>query len=210
MRSAVRQEFAWKLRSRSLALGRRTLIMGVLNTTPDSFSDGGKWAEAEAAIAHGLEMLDEGADLLDLGGESTQPNSTPIPVEEEQARVMPVLRGILRARPDAVLSIDTFHAETAQMALDAGAEIVNDVSGFLWDPGMAAVCAAAGCGVVLTHTRGRPQEWRSLPALAQDKVVPLVKNELALRAAAAVSAGVSRESIVLDPGFGFGDRKSVV
>jgi dihydropteroate synthase len=201
---ALRARFSWRLRTRTLELGPRTLIMGILNVTPDSFSDGGKFIEREAAVAHALQMLDDGADLLDLGGESTRPNATPITAAEEQARVMPVLRAILAARTGAILSIDTYHAETARMAVEAGAEIVNDVSGHLWDAAMSSTCAALGCGAVLMHTRGRPQEWRMLPALARDEVMPLVLGDLEFRARAALIAGVAREAIVLDPGFGFG------
>jgi dihydropteroate synthase len=178
--------------------------MGILNATPDSFSDGGLYLDPNAALAHALQMLDEGADILDLGGESTRPNATPITSAEEQTRVLPILRAILAAQPDAILSIDTYHAETARNAIDCGAEIVNDVSGFLWDDAMAANCASLNCGVVLMHTRGRPQQWRSLPALAPTEVVPLVLREVEARAQAALSAGIARDAIVLDPGFGFG------
>jgi dihydropteroate synthase len=201
---AVRPHYTWRLRSRTLELGRRTLIMGILNVTPDSFSDGGAWLDADAAVGHALEMLDAGADIIDVGGESTRPNAVGLTPAEEQARVMPVVRAVLRARPEAVLSIDTYHAETARMAVEAGVEIMNDVSGNLWDPEMAATCASLGCGVVLMHTRGRPQEWRGLPALAPGEVIPLVRDELGARAQEAIAAGVAREAIVLDPGFGFG------
>jgi dihydropteroate synthase len=149
-------------------------------------------------------MIDDGADILDLGGESTRPNSTPVTPAEEQARVLPILRAILTARTDAVVSIDTYRAETARLAIDCGAEIVNDVSGFLWDDAMAATCASLACGVVLMHTRGRPQEWSTLPALAHGEVLPLVLRELRVRTDAALAAGIRRDAIVLDPGFGFG------
>ena len=178
--------------------------MGILNVTPDSFSDGGRFLTPADAIDHGLRMLDEGADIIDIGGESTRPNATPVSASEEKTRAMPVLKGILKARGDAVLSIDTYHAETARAALDAGAEIVNDVSGGLWDTEMAGACAEMGAGVVLMHTRGRPWEWRSLPRLQDDEVVPLVRRELQQRVEAALVAGVQRAAIVLDPGFGFG------
>jgi dihydropteroate synthase len=201
---AVRSRFDWRLRTRSLALGPRTLVMGILNATPDSFSDGGRFLDPRAALTHALQMLDEGADILDLGGESTRPNATPVTPAEEQARVLPVLRAVLAARPDAILSIDTYHASTARLAIEAGAEIVNDVSGLLWDEAMAATCATLNCGVVLMHTRGRPQEWRSLPALAPAEVTPLVLRELRARSEAALAAGIARDAIVLDPGFGFG------
>jgi dihydropteroate synthase len=200
----VRARFDWRLRTRSLALGPRTLVMGILNVTPDSFSDGGQFLDAGTAVQHALEMLDEGADILDLGGESTRPSAIPVALAEEQDRVLPVLRGILAARPEAIVSIDTFHAGTARLAIEAGAEIVNDVSGHLWDAAMASTCAALQCGVILMHTRGRPQEWRTQPLLKPDDVLPLVLGDLKARAQTALTAGIARESIVLDPGFGFG------
>lgn len=186
--------------------------MGVVNLTPDSFSDGGLFPGPEAAIAHGLKLLDEGADLLDLGAESTRPGSragradAAVSAEEEKARLLPVLEGILRARPKAVISVDTYKAVTAQAALSAGAEIVNDVSGFIWEPALAEVCAQAGAGVVLSHTRGRPEEWRSQPQLAPDVLMEMVRNGLAASMAVAQQAGIADESLVIDPGFGFGKR----
>jgi dihydropteroate synthase len=181
--------------------------MGVLNVTPDSFSDGGLYHDAQDAIEHGLRMLDEGADLLDLGGESTRPGQQQIvSAIEEQDRVLPVMQAILQARPDTVISIDTYKASTARAAVDAGAEIVNDVSAFLWDEEMAATCASLRCGVVLMHTRGKPDEWRAHPQLDAGEVLPLVKRELGERLQAARQAGISRERIVLDPGYGFGKR----
>ena len=199
-----RPRFIWRLRTSTLPLGERTLVMGILNVTPDSFSDGGRFLDPDSAVRQALQMLDEGADLLDLGGESTRPNAVPLPPAEEQARVLPVLRAILRARPGTILSIDTHHAETARLAIDTGAEIVNDVSGHLWDPDMGPTCADLACGAILMHTRGRPQEWRTLPALGPAEVLPLVLTGLEQRANAALNAGIVRESIVLDPGFGFG------
>jgi dihydropteroate synthase len=201
---ATRPLFDWRLRSRTLPLGERTLIMGILNVTPDSFSDGGQFFGSSAAVDHALAMFDEGADLLDLGGESTRPNAVPLTPAEEQARVLPVLTSILAARPDAILSIDTYHSETAFRAIEAGAEIVNDVSGHLWDASMSSTCASLHCGAILTHTRGRPHEWRSLPALGHSEVLPLILADLAARANAALAVGIDREAIVLDPGFGFG------
>lgn len=207
---ATRYEFDWRLRTRTLGLGRRTLIMGILNVTPDSFSDGGHFYSPgdapDRAIAHALHMLDEGADILDIGGESTRPGANPLTPEEEQARILPVIEALVTQRPEAVLSVDTFHAVTARRAIEVGAEIVNDVSGHQWDPGMAETCASAGCGVVLMHTRGRPQDWRSQQPLDEDEVVPLVLDGLKGRLRAALSGGIARERIVLDPGFGFGKR----
>lgn len=204
MSFALRARFDWRLRRRTVELSARTLIMGILNVTPDSFSDGGEWLDVSAATSHALAMLEEGADIIDVGGESTRPNATVLTPAEEQARVMPVLQAILAARPDAIVSIDTYHAETARMAVQEGAEIVNDVSGHLWDPEMSAACASLRCGAVLMHTRGRPQDWRSLPALDPARVIPMVLGDLQVRAQAAMAAGVGRASLVLDPGFGFG------
>jgi dihydropteroate synthase len=199
--------FEWKLRSRSLKLGERTLIMGVINVTPDSFSDGGEFLDPQRAVERGLELLSEGADILDIGGESTRPGKKdPVSAEEEKQRVLPVLRDILLQAPQAILSIDTYKAETAQAALDAGAEIVNDISGFTWDERMLPFLAGHECGCVLMHTRGRPEEWQGLPALAPDAVVPLVLRDLRCLSHRAVSAGIDSNRIVLDPGFGFGKR----
>ncbi|HEX3570445.1 MAG TPA: dihydropteroate synthase [Acidobacteriaceae bacterium] len=205
-----RPRFDWSLRTRTLPLGQRTLIMGILNVTPDSFSDGGHFYSPqhapERALAQAITMLDEGADILDIGGESTRPNATPLTAEEEQSRILPVIQSILQQRPEAILSVDTFHAATARCAIEAGAEIVNDVSGHLWDPAMSPTCAELHCATILMHTRGRPQEWPTLPPLAPDEVLPLVLTELADRVKAAAAAGISRDKIVLDPGFGFGKR----
>ena len=194
----------WQLRTRSLALGERTLIMGILNVTPDSFSDGGIFQERNAAVEHALAMLDAGADIVDVGGESTRPGAAVLDPETERDRVLPVIEGILRARSDAIVSIDTYKSATADAAVRAGAEIVNDVSAFAWDPEMAAVCARLRCGVVLMHTRGRPHEWRTQSRLKDDEVVPLVRCGLKTALENATAAGVDRARIVLDPGYGFG------
>jgi dihydropteroate synthase len=204
MPPAQRSRRLWRLRSRSLDLGNQTRIMGILNVTPDSFSDGGRFFPQTAALDQALRMLDEGADLIDIGGESTRPSSTAISAADEQQRVLPVIRSILAARPNAILSIDTYHAETARAAVEGSCEIVNDVSGHLWDPAMSATCAELACGNILMHTRGRPPEWNTQPHLAPNEVMPLVLRDLAARAEAAVAAGIAREAIVLDPGFGFG------
>ena len=207
---AARPESDWRLRTRSLLLGRRTLIMGILNVTPDSFSDGGHFYSPgdapDRAIAHALQMLDEGADIIDIGGESTRPGANPLTPDEEQERILPVIEALVSERPEAVLSVDTFHAATARRAIEAGVEIVNDVSGHQWDPAMSATCAATGCGVILMHTRGRPQDWRSQSPLDANDVVPLVLDGLNECLQAALAAGIARERIVLDPGFGFGKR----
>jgi dihydropteroate synthase len=218
----MRPFFTWNLGARRLELGPRTLVMGILNVTPDSFSDGGLFFEPGAAIDHGLRLLDEGADILDIGGESTRPgalagvgspertavartgvtNQPAVSAEEELRRVIPVIEGIERQRPDAIVSIDTYKAKVAREAVAHGAEIVNDISGLDWDPDMRRTVAELNCGAVLMHTRGRPQEWRTLPPL--DDVVGTVKRELTAIAERATRSGVTKDRIVLDPGFGFG------
>jgi dihydropteroate synthase len=215
MRKLKRESATWRLRTRTLELGRRTLVMGVVNVTPDSFSDGGAFFAPEAAVMHAMQLLDEGAALLDLGAESTRPGSraggaagTPeapaVNADEEQARLLPVLEGILAARPEAIISVDTYKASTARAALAAGAEIINDVSGFLWDAEMPTVCAEFGAGVVVMHTRGRPEEWRALPPLAPDELLESVLDGLASSMATATAAGIAHDAVMLDPGYGFG------
>jgi dihydropteroate synthase len=210
-----REVVEWRLRTRSLELGRRTLVMGVVNITPDSFSDGGLFLDPEAAVAHAQRLLDEGAEILDLGAESTRPGSRAggaagsesapaVSAEAEQARLLPVLEGILAARPQAIVSVDTYKAATARAAIAAGAEIVNDVSGFTWDAAMPATLATLNCGAILMHSRGRPHEWASQPPAADP--VALVLSHLAENLEAARTAGIAPERIVLDPGFGFGKR----
>jgi dihydropteroate synthase len=207
---ASRSHYDWHLRTRTLSLGTRTLIMGILNVTPDSFSDGGHFYSPEhapeRALSHALKLLDEGADILDIGGESTRPNATPLTPDEEQSRILPVIEAILQQRSETILSVDTFHADTARRAIEAGAVIVNDVSGHLWDPAMSATCAELGCGAILMHTRGRPQDWPTLPPLAPNEVLPLVLTGLAQRVEAATAAGIARNKIVIDPGIGFGKK----
>lgn len=198
----------WTLRSRALELGARTLVMGVLNVTPDSFSDGGRFLSRDHAIAHAVQMLEEGADIIDVGGESTRPGArvreSGVAADEELRRVLPVIQDILRERPRAVISCDTYKAPVARAALDAGAEIINDISALRWDAAMLSTLAAVQCGVILMHTRGRPEEWRDLPHSAD--IVAEVKSDLQQWTAEAVSAGIHRQRIVVDPGFGFGKR----
>jgi dihydropteroate synthase len=216
----MRTVFQWNLGSRTLELGKRTLIMGVVNVTPDSFSDGGSYLDKDRAVEHAQRLLNEGADMVDIGGESTRPGapvdagtkqalkpsaaSTKIAVsaQMEAERVLPVIAELKKRCPGAVVSVDTYKASVARAALGAGAEIVNDVSGFRWDPQMAKTIAELKCGAVLMHMRGRPEEWRTLPPPGD--IVLLVKRELKDWAEQAVVAGVRRERIVLDPGFGFG------
>jgi dihydropteroate synthase len=223
----MRPVFQWNLGTRALDLGKRTFIMGVVNVTPDSFSDGGQFLDHEKALEHAERLLAAGADILDVGGESTRPGAKvdagpPQPTEskkssgpnlqltgapavspeEELKRVLPVIAELKKKHPKVVLSVDTYKATVARAAIGAGAEIVNDVSGFRWDPQMAKTVADLKCGVVLMHMRGRPEEWRTLPPPGD--IVLLVKRELKEWAEKAVVAGVRRERIVLDPGFGFG------
>jgi dihydropteroate synthase len=203
----MRAIFQWNVGSRVLELGRRTLIMGVVNVTPDSFSDGGLYVDAEKAVVHAEQLLDEGATIIDVGGESTRPGvltSEPVSEEEERRRVLPVIRDLKRRRPDAVISVDTYKANVARAAVDAGAEVVNDVSGFRWDPKMAKTLAELKVAAVLMHTRGRPEEWRSLPPIGDP--VLMVKRDLRQWAEAATLAGIKRDHLVVDPGFGFGKR----
>ncbi|MFZ0800041.1 MAG: dihydropteroate synthase [Terriglobales bacterium] len=201
----MRAIFQWNVGSRVLELGRRTLIMGVMNVTPDSFSDGGLYIDAGKAVARAEQLLDEGAIIIDVGGESTRPGvSEPLSEEEERRRVLPVIRDLKRRRPDAVVSVDTYKASVARAAVDVGAEVVNDVSGFRWDPKMAKTLAELKVGAVLMHTRGRPVEWPSLPPIGDP--VLIVKRDLRQWAEAATLAGIKRDHLVLDPGFGFGKR----
>lgn len=208
-----RPSYTWRLHSRELKLGERTLVMGILNVTPDSFfdggrfySDGGKFLSRDHAVGHALQLLDEGADILDIGGESTRPGApvgeAGVSAEEELGRILPVLEDILRERPGALISVDTYKAEVARRAVAAGAEVVNDVSALRWDLAMPATLADLGCGVILMHTRGRPEEWRSQPA--SPDIVGEVKKDLRSWSQAAVTAGIVRERMVIDPGFGFG------
>lgn len=188
--------------------------MGVVNVTPDSFSDGGLYLDPVKAVAHAEQLLHEGADIIDVGGESTRPGAqvansaatphTPVSEEEELGRVVPVIRALKRSQPKAIVSIDTYKSAVARAAVEAGAEIVNDISGFRWDTNMAKTLADLKVGAVLMHTRGRPDEWRALPPIGDP--VLLVRRELRQWAEAAVLAGIKRDFLVLDPGFGFGKR----
>lgn len=180
----------------------RTLVMGILNVTPDSFSDGGQYAAADAAVARGLAMLEEGADIIDVGGESTRPGAPEVGVDEELGRVVPVIRRIVEARPDAVVSIDTTKAVVAREALLVGASIVNDISGLGFDEAMGEVVASHGAELVLMHIQGTPRTMQVEPRY--DDVVEDIAAFFEARMARAVAAGVDEERIILDPGIGFG------
>lgn len=187
--------FTWKLaHGRSLQLGRKSRVMGVLNLTPDSFSDGGRFTELDRALDQADRMVAEGADIIDVGGESTRPGGDPVAAAEEQRRVLPVIEALAQ-RIDAVISIDTYREETARLAVAAGAHIVNDVWGAQREPGIARVAAETGAGLVLMHT-GRDRD--KLPDVIADQFAFLSRS---LEIAA--EAGVERERILLDPGFGF-------
>ena len=191
----------WRCGDRELPLGERTLVMGIVNVTPDSFSDGGMFDDADDAVKHGLRLLHEGADLLDVGGESTRPGSDPVSADEERRRVLPVIQRLRREAPQAVLSVDTRTAEVAKDALAAGAEVVNDI-GAGADPEMFGVVAPTGAGIVLMHMRGEPKTMQDDPSY--DDVVAEVRTFLAERIEAAVVAGIGRDRICIDPGIGFG------
>ena len=184
----------------NLALGDRTLIMGVVNVTPDSFSDGGRLFDPASAIAVGVQMAEEGADLIDVGGESTRPGAEPLDEAEERRRVSPVIEG-LTARVRIPVSVDTYKASTAAAALEAGACLVNDVSGLRYDPALAEVVARRGVPIVLMHTRGRSRQMYEQASYYD--VVAEVLDELRQSMAFATTAGIAAESIMLDPGLGF-------
>ncbi|GAC1684322.1 MAG: dihydropteroate synthase [Gemmatimonadaceae bacterium] len=183
----------------------RPLVVGIINVTPDSFSDGGRYHERDAAVAHAARLLEEGADILDIGGESTRPGgASPVDPAEELRRVLPALREIVRRHPGAVVSVDTVKSLVATAALDEGAHIVNDVSGLRLDREMGAVCAARGAGVVVMHSRGGVAEMGSLAhATYGNDVAAEVARELGERVEAAHAAGIPSDAIVLDPGIGF-------
>lgn len=205
MSLAARPLYRWKLRTRTLELGNRTCLMAIINLTPDSFSgDGLAHRPDDEAIAAAIHARDNGADIVDLGAESTRPGATPLSATEEQARLLPVLEGLLRERPRAIVSIDTYHAATARCAIAAGAEIINDVSGLEWDTDMARSIADAGCGLVLMHARGRPPQWKLQTRLPASKVLPIVFSGLCERLTLAEASGLPSDSILIDPGFGFG------
>src|ERR671921_2306594 len=189
-------------RAGTLTAGPGPVVVGILNVTPDSFSDGGDFFDPEAAAEHAAAMLDEGADMLDVGGESTRPGSDPVSQEEEIRRVVPVLKRILSVRPEAVLSVDPYRSDTAKAALEAGASLVNDVTALRGDPGMVSLVEEAACPVILMHMQGEPKTMQKEPNY-QD-VVREVRDFLAERAEYAVAAGVRLENIIVDPGIGFG------
>lgn len=191
----------WKTSCRTFDLTHRGLIMGVLNVTPDSFSDGGRYTDPQAAVAQAQRMEAEGADIIDIGGESTRPGASEVPLEEELRRVLPVVRAV-RGQTQCAVSIDTMKAAVASAAMDAGADIINDISGLHADPDMAAVAAGTGAGLVLMHMQGTPRTMQQAPAY--NDVVRDIQTGLRDSMERALAAGVPMEAIVLDPGIGFG------
>jgi dihydropteroate synthase len=198
-----RRRFVWKLKNREIQLGDRTLIVGILNVTPDSFSDGGKYFDPDLAYARALELEEQGADILDIGAESTRPGSARITEAEEKRRLVPVLKR-LRDKLAIPISVDTYKAGVAENALELGAEIVNDPSGLTFDPQLARVVVNHDAGLILNHMRGTPESWAKLPP-AKD-VMLAIRGDLEAAVHRAVRAGVDRARIVIDPGLGFGKR----
>ena len=191
----------WQTSRRTIDLANRGVIMGIVNVTPDSFSDGGTFGDTDAAVAHGLRLAAEGAEILDIGGESTRPGAAAVSADEEQRRVLPVIEK-LAASTKVAISIDTSKAAVARAALQAGAEIINDVTALQGDPDMTTVAAETGAGVILMHMRGTPRTMQQDPAY--ENVVTEVADFLRERMAAAIAAGLSKDHIAIDPGIGFG------
>jgi dihydropteroate synthase len=192
---------SWQIKDRVMPIGERTLIMGILNVTPDSFSDGGQFVSVDAAVAHAEQMISEGADIIDVGGESTRPGGEPVTVEEEIKRVVPVIEALAQ-RTDIPISVDTTKSEVAREALEAGAAIVNDISALRFDFYVADAVARAGAGLVLMHSRGTPATMHRLPPVVD--IMHEVTRSLRASINMAERRGVKRESIVIDPGIGFG------
>jgi dihydropteroate synthase len=195
---SVRQ---WRLRDRALTLDSRPLVMGIVNVTPDSFSDGGRFAKTEAAVAHGLDLVNDGADILDIGGESTRPGAIPVSAEEELARVLPVVE-ILAGKISVPLSVDTSKAIVARQCLQRGAQIINDVTALAGDPEMAEVVRGEGAGAVLMHMQGSPLTMQQAPCYVD--VMAEIMGFLEARLKDLATQGLERERLVLDPGIGFG------
>jgi len=202
--SGHRRRFEWKLRERTLSLGERTLIVGVLNITPDSFSDGGRYLDPDRAFARAVELEEQGADIIDVGAESTRPGSTRISEAEETRRLIPVLKR-LRNRLSVPLSVDTYKAAVAEHALELGVEIINDPSGLTFDAELAKKVAQANAGLILNHMRGAPETWAKLAPMKN--AIQTVGSELEASVHRALRAGLDRKHLVIDPGLGFGKRR---
>lgn len=200
----TRKHFEWKVRGKQFQLGERTLIMGVLNVTPDSFSDGGKYEDPDRAFARAIELEEEGADIIDIGAESTRPGSARISEAEELRRLIPVLKR-LRNKLTVPISVDTYKAAVAEKALELDADIINDPSGLTIDPDLPRAVVQADAGLIINHMRGTPDTWLKLPPLKNP--LASIAAELGAAVHRAVRAGLDRRRIVIDPGLGFGKRK---
>jgi dihydropteroate synthase len=194
----------WKLKQRELRLGERTAIMGVLNITPDSFSDGGKYADPDRAFARALEMEEQGADIIDIGAESTRPGAARVSAQEEMRRLVPVLKR-LQGRLTIPISVDTYKAEVAERAFELGAEIINDPSGLTFEPQLAREVAKHDAGLIVNHMRGRPETWAKLGPMPDP--LGVIGRDLEAAVGRARLVGIDRHRIVIDPGIGFGKRK---
>ena len=200
----TRRPAVWKLKAREIKLGERTLLMGVLNVTPDSFSDGGKFLDPDRAFARAIEIEEQGADIIDVGAESTRPGSAPISAAEEIRRLIPVLKR-LRGKLTVPISVDTYKAEVAELAMEHGAEVINDPTGLTFEPHLAKVAVQFDAGLILNHMRGRPETWAKLSPLRD--VMGTITHELEATVSRARHAGVDRSRVMIDPGIGFGKRK---
>ena len=199
-----RRHFVWKLSGRELLLGERTLLMGVLNVTPDSFSDGGKYLDPDRAFARALELEEQGADIIDIGAESTKPGSERISEAEELRRLIPVLKR-LNGKLTIPISVDTYKSAVAEKALEHGAALINDPSGLTFDAQLARVAAQHDAGLIVTHMRGTPETWAKLAPIKD--VMGTIRQDLDASTHRAVRSGVDRARIAIDPGLGFGKRK---
>lgn len=195
--------YVWRCAERRLALDGRTRIMGILNVTRDSFSDGGRFLARDDALRQAERMIDEGADIIDVGGESTRPGALPVDAEEEIRRVIPVI-GAIGKRFDVLLSVDTYKSAVARAAVENGARIINDISGLGFDPHLADVAATSGAGVVIMHIKGTPRDMQTDPHY--EDVVAEIHDYLSQRIQTALAHGIHRDQIMLDPGIGFGKR----
>jgi dihydropteroate synthase len=200
----VRKLFFWKLKQRELRLGERTVLMGVLNLTPDSFSDGGKYSDPDRAFARAIELEEQGADIVDVGAESTRPGSARVSEAEEIRRLIPVLKR-LQGRLSVPVSVDTYKAEVAERALDLGVEIINDPTGLTFEPHVARVVSNHDAGLILNHMRGRPETWAKLGPMPDP--ISTIGRDLEATISRARLVGIDKTRLVVDPGLGFGKRK---
>lgn len=200
----MRKLYYWKLKKRELMLGERTVLMGVLNVTPDSFSDGGKYSDPDRAFARAVQLEEQGADIIDIGAESTKPGSARISAAEEMRRLIPVLKRLKDALA-VPISVDTYKAEVAERALELGVEIINDPSGLTFEPHLARVVSNHDAGLVLNHMRGRPETWAKLGPM-QEPMATIVRD-LEAAVSRVRGVGIDRSRLVIDPGLGFGKRK---